>query len=432
MMPLVLLVASALNGVPVMVPQQVPAATAFKFGAKQLNGDAPLYLIRRNNASSKYILFLEGGGWCFGSTASATIADCARRGGFKTGSTSGEPSSPEQPIEPTSASNVGSTSPADYGGLMSMNCTKNPDFCSWNMVFLHYKDGASFGSNRPDPIAVDFKNGTKGAQMWMRGRPSFDAIIQDLGDRFGFTTATEVILSGGSAGGLAVFYNLDHLATLLPATVTKFVGFPDAGFFLDAKNVKGEYFYRSRFIAADPVWNVTASGGTNLACLAANAAANTQWKCLMAEYIVPHLKTPLFVMNSAYDAYQLPNILQTPCPVSDAVKQCDDTAAQAYGTMFKQRVRDTVLAASPKNGAFVDSCWVHEQNVNYCENQGVPNCVGWSPIEPGSMRWGYTTAVDGLTPQDAFGQWYRGTPTALVDTERLQTNPTCHFLGKPK
>ena len=61
----------------------------------------------------------------------------------------------------------------------------------------------------------------------MRGRPSFDAIIQDLGDRFGFTTATEVILSGGSAGGLAVFYNLDHLATLLPATVTKFVGFPD-------------------------------------------------------------------------------------------------------------------------------------------------------------------------------------------------------------
>jgi len=25
--------------------------------------------------------------------------------------------------------------------------------------------------------------------------------------------ATDVILSGGSAGGLAVFYNLDHLAT---------------------------------------------------------------------------------------------------------------------------------------------------------------------------------------------------------------------------
>jgi hypothetical protein len=87
----------------------------------------------------------------------------------------------------------------------------------------------------------------------------------------------------------------------------------------------------------------------------------------MAEYIAPYLKTPLFVMNSAYDAYQLPNILQTQCPVSDALKQCDDSAAQAYGTMFKQRVADAVLKASPKNGVFIDSCWVHEQNLDYCE-----------------------------------------------------------------
>ena len=45
--------------------------------------------------------------------------------------------------------------------------------------------------------------------------------------------ATEVILSGGSAGGLAVFYNLDHLVTLLPPNV-RVTGFPDAGFFMDA------------------------------------------------------------------------------------------------------------------------------------------------------------------------------------------------------
>ena len=32
----------------------------------------------------------------------------------------------------------------------------------------------------------------------------------------------------------------------------------------------------------------------------------------MAEYISEHLKTPIFIMNSAYDAYQLPNILKTP------------------------------------------------------------------------------------------------------------------------
>ena len=32
----------------------------------------------------------------------------------------------------------------------------------------------------------------------------------------------------------------------------------------------GDYAYRNQFIGADPVWNVTGGGGTNLKCLAAN------------------------------------------------------------------------------------------------------------------------------------------------------------------
>ena len=42
----------------------------------------------------------------------------------------------------------------DYGGVMSSDCSVNPTFCGWNAVFLKYKDGASFASNRVDPIAV--------------------------------------------------------------------------------------------------------------------------------------------------------------------------------------------------------------------------------------------------------------------------------------
>ena len=56
-------------------------------------------------------------------------------------------------------------------------------------------------------------------------------------------------------------YNLDHLATLLPAT-TRLTGFPDAGFFLDGVNSQTQqHDYRNNFIGADPVWNVTGSGG---------------------------------------------------------------------------------------------------------------------------------------------------------------------------
>eukprot|EP00656_Telonema_subtile_P033329 TRINITY_DN3688_c0_g1_i3.p1 TRINITY_DN3688_c0_g1~~TRINITY_DN3688_c0_g1_i3.p1 ORF type:complete len:352 (+),score=59.59 TRINITY_DN3688_c0_g1_i3:140-1195(+) len=285
-----------------MVSYSVPQATADAFGAKQLNGDAPIYELRRNSSSSKWVLFLEGGGWCFGNTTAATIASCASRAGFKP-ITAGTHELDTQPVTDT----------PDYGGVLGSDCSTNPGFCEWNAVFLHYRDGASFGSNRTDPIAVNFANGSSGAELWMRGRPSFDALVHDLQHSHGMAQATEVILSGGSAGGLAVLYNLDHLADLLGGAV-RLTGFPDAGFFLDAPNTQGEFVYRANFQGADPVWNVTGARGTNEGCLAANTVE--KWKCLMAPYIAMYLKTPIYVMNSAYDAYQLPNILQTPSPVS--------------------------------------------------------------------------------------------------------------------
>lgn len=72
----------------------------------------------------------------------------------------------------------------------------------------------------------------------------------------------------------------------------------------------------------------------------------------------------------------------------------------------------------------------------------MPNCVGWSPLETGSKKWGYTTSVvaaDGsgirLTPQQAFGAWYnnRGNNSngVLVDKEIFPNNPSCKYLGKP-
>ena len=209
-------------------------------------------------------------------------------------------------------------------------------------------------------------------------------------------------------------------------------GFPDAGFFLDAATTAGAFAFRADFVGADPVWNVTRGGGTNTKCLAALVPKGEGWKCLMAQYLVPFIETPLYVMNSAYDAYQLPHILQDSC-VPTPARPCNDTPALQYGALFKRTVRATVLAANAANGAFVDSCFVHEQNVNYCSSQGMPNCVGWSPQESGSRKWHYRTAVDGLTPQQAFSAWYfRGAAKDVIDAAPLQGNPTCVWAPLPE
>jgi len=284
------------------------------------------------------------------------------------------------------------------------------------------------GSSRTDPIAVkDHKNNT--AQLWMRGRNNFNAVIDDLQSTQGMSKATEVILSGGSAGGLAVFYNLDHLVTLLPPSV-RVTGFPDAGFFMDAPN------YVADFKGADPVWNVTGSGGTNANCLAAYPASEA-WKCLLAPFILEHIQADIYVMNSAYDAWQIGN--NKPGCVSTASNPCDDSGVQAYGTALKARVRAALAAKKTAGGAFIDSCYVHEQNVNYCSNQGMPNCVGWSPLESGSKKWGYTTAVtsptgDSLTPQQAFSKYYFSNgkeDPLMIDPLALQANKHCIYLGHP-
>lgn len=338
-----------------MQPHQVPQDLADKFGAKCLNGPAPTYKSRLNPASSKWVLFLEGGGWCYGGTVSATIQSCAGRANrYNRYNTLG----------------VSTTTSKDYGGILGFNATTNPDFHSWNAVFIHYCDGASFGSNNVHPVTTP-----QGKQIWMRGRSNFDAVITDLLQHRDMADATDIILTGSSAGGLAVFYNVDHLAQdLLSDFDIKVTGFADAGFFLDTPN------YVHDFQGADPIWNVTGSAGTNANCLKAHPREE-QWKCLLAPYLLEHIESPLFVMNSAYDAWQIDNNLPHAC-ISTLRHPCNDAAVQQYGVALKQRVHEALLNKIKRYptapvGAYIDACYMHGQNINYCSSQNQwPNCVG--------------------------------------------------------
>jgi hypothetical protein len=126
----------------------------------------------------------------------------------------------------------------------------------------------------------------------------------------------------------------------------------------------------------DKVWNITGSGSTNHNCLSAYPATE-HWKCLLAPYLIEHIDTDLYVMNSAYDAWQLENECldsssgtATPCVKGRGLPPVNTSATQAYGSALKAAVR-TGLAAKKTghNGCYIDSCFVHQQNIGSCWGQ---------------------------------------------------------------
>ena len=78
---------------------------------------------------------------------------------------------------------------------------------------------------------------------YFRGRRIIDAVFNDLKANLNFNAATELLLTGCSAGGLSTYLHADYVASLLPLSVTKYGAAPISGYFLDHPNTEGTPVY---------------------------------------------------------------------------------------------------------------------------------------------------------------------------------------------
>lgn len=287
-------------------------------------------------------------------------------------------------------------------GFMSDNRTANPGLYDWNVVFVEYCDGSSFTGNRDAPVVVD------GTELHFRGFAVLNAVVADLCGSKGLSSATDVILSGTSAGGLATYIHAPHVAALLPwANV---VAMPDAGYFLDHPNIHGVSTFRRSFQGAvgPALWNATA--GLNPACVSAVAPADV-WKCAFAPYTAPFNRVPTFVVNSLYDSAQLGIILQLPC-ASDIAK-CDPQQL-AEVAKYRQAFMDAVkpVLAQPGTGCFLTACNQHEETCADGDWHGIT--VGGTVLSAAVPAWAAAAFAGGSTStafQFVDGVW--------------PSNPTC-------
>jgi len=254
---------------------------------------------------------------------------------------------------------------------------------NWNKVYLRYCDGGSFAGNNETVSEV------KGKPIYFRGYRNLVSYVGSLTQDHGFGSATEVVISGCSAGGLATYLHIDWWASHVK-TGTKVRGLPDSGFFLDYDSTepKGPKYGR------DMRWvfnQMNASDGVNQECIRLNPGAKEN--CFFAEHTAPHIKTPFFPLQSEYDSWQEGNILGT----SNA------TELNAFGAELTKRFGKAVTVSSD-NGAFLDSCNHH--------------CGEWNVI-----------VILGKDTSAAFDQWYTTGRGVFIQGKEFPCTVCCHGGG---
>jgi hypothetical protein len=101
--------------------------------------------------------------------------------------------------------------------------------------------------------------------------------------------ATEVVISGCSAGGLATILHTDHWrdrivnASEQNGTAVSVVGMPDSGFFIEYDDFDKRFETGLRSVFNE--FNVSATA--NAACMADHQGAMEEYKCIFAE-VPPH------------------------------------------------------------------------------------------------------------------------------------------------
>ncbi|KAD5961247.1 hypothetical protein E3N88_12720 [Mikania micrantha] len=341
---------------------------AAAIGAYCLDGSLPAYHIHRGFGAGarNWLLQFEGGGWC------NDITTCADRAQTRRGS--------------TRLMNQLET----FSGILSNNASCNPDFYNWNRVKLRYCDGGSFVGD------AMFDNGT--LVLYFRGQRIWQSIIEDLLPK-GLRFAKKALLSGCSAGGMASYLHCNSFNNYLPnATAVKCLG--DAGFFLDAPDINMYHTQRTFFQHL-----VTLQGiEKNLDENCTNSISDPK-QCIFPQYLLKYITPPLFILNSAYDVYQV-RLLKSNLMSNDSLILLNSSFRVEMLTALR-----SFLFNSSRGGVFINSCFAHCQS----ESQDT-----WFALDSPQM---YNETI-----AESVGDWYFGRNVSKKVDCPYPCDDTCHNL----
>eukprot|EP00747_Dinoflagellata_sp_TGD_P183632 gnl/TRDRNA2_/TRDRNA2_38625_c0_seq1.p1 gnl/TRDRNA2_/TRDRNA2_38625_c0~~gnl/TRDRNA2_/TRDRNA2_38625_c0_seq1.p1 ORF type:complete len:469 (-),score=34.34 gnl/TRDRNA2_/TRDRNA2_38625_c0_seq1:128-1534(-) len=316
----------------------LPEAAATS-GAVCLDGSPGGYYWRQGRGADrdKFLLILQGGSW-FG-------VECPHNWCYN------------RTMTPRGSSKFWAATVHSFEhGMTSPKCGVNPAFCNWSMAYFFSCDGVSFSGDRADPVHMN------SSLVYFRGRRILDANIASLMQTHGMNAASAVVLTGHSAGGLATYLHADYVRQKLPASLGFYAAIPDAGFFLDAPAMDRQHHFGEQLRKTFSLAN--ASGSFNTQCTAEHS--DTPSDCIFPQHFAKYVNTPLFVIQSQYDKWQLRHILKLKCdpPKGD----CDDAQLKMFhqyrSRMMAALNASDLLHVRSGHGIFSEACITHSQTVS--------------------------------------------------------------------
>ena len=309
------------------------------------DGSPAVYYFKRGSGAdaAHWIIHFQGGGWC------STGQSCSLRW-----------SSQHYLMTSQGAPNT-----MEAGGIFSTSAQENPDFVNFTQVFIKYCSS--------DIYSGDSQQQVNGMTMQFRGHKIVAAIIADLQDSSvipapNLKNATQVLVTGSSAGSFGAASNMDWIASQLPSAKVKGVldsswvpPLPDYGSGPLAPTAGSADFYNYFSAIADQ------------SCAAANPSQ--PYICLSTLQLYPYLTTPVFVYAEQHD----PTLSGT-----KGVTNLNDPAQAAYMNQYAASLRDSLKNVT---AVFSPSAGIHTALTD----------DNFTAIK-----------VDGYDFQQILGNWYFG------------------------
>lgn len=237
------------------------------------DGSQAGFYLRKSHGSKRWIMYLEGGWYCYDQKSCKSRWLRVRHLMTST-----------QWLETR-----------DVGGILSPNPDENPFFWGANHVFVPYCTSDSWSGTRTVKTPDDMFS-FMGAEIVLQ-------VIRDLVP-LGLENANAFLLAGSSAGGTGVMLNLDRVQNLIHHELglrhVAIRGVSDSGWFLDRVP-----YSANGLSPVDAIQKGMDLWKSRMPSTCVLTYPDEPWRCFFGYRLYPTLSAPLFVFQWIFDEAQM-------------------------------------------------------------------------------------------------------------------------------